>query len=57
MRRCEFSAEEAERYVAGTMDESERTGFEDHFFTCDDCFRTVQALDEARRLVGIAAET
>jgi hypothetical protein len=57
VRRCEMSSEAAERYVAGTMDESERTGFEDHFFACDDCFRTVEALDEARRLVGVPGQT
>jgi len=57
VKRCELSPEAAERYVAGTMDESERADFENHFFACDDCFQAVQALDETRRLVGIAAKT
>jgi len=45
----------AERYVDGSMDEPERTAFEDHFFGCTDCFRTVQTLEDARRLLAETA--
>ena len=34
------------------MDELERTSFEDHFFACADCFRTVQALEDARSVLA-----
>jgi TolA-binding protein len=34
------------------MDEAERTSFEEHFFACNVCFRTVQALEDARRVLA-----
>ena len=48
---CDMGSEAAERYVDGSMGEPERTGFEDHFFACDGCFRRVQALEDARRVL------
>ena len=55
MKPCDIGAEAAEQYVAGSMPEPERTSFEDHFFACEDCFQTVQALETARGvLVGNA---
>ncbi len=52
MSHCDLGPEPAERYVAGDMPELERTGFEEHFFGCDVCFRTVQALDDARQVLA-----
>ena len=52
MTPCDMGSEAAERYVSGTMTEPERTSFEQHFFACDVCFRTVQALEDARGLVA-----
>jgi TolA-binding protein len=52
MTQCDLGSEPAERYVARTMPELERTGFEEHFFACDACFRAVQALDAARRVLA-----
>lgn len=51
MTHCDITPDAAERYVAGTMVEPERTGFEDHFFACDACFRTVQTLEDAREVL------
>lgn len=48
MTPCDKGSDAAERYVAASMDDEERTSFEDHFFACDVCFRTVQALEDAR---------
>ena len=45
--RCDKSTDAAERYVSGTLPEAEQTAFEEHFFACDDCLRTVQALQDA----------
>src|SRR4030095_8888515 len=47
MTECTLTPDTAERYVAGTMPESERTSFEDHFMACEECFRTVQTLQDA----------
>ncbi len=52
MKPCDIGLEAAERYVAGSMDESERTSFEDHFFACEDCFFTVQSLETARGVLA-----
>jgi TolA-binding protein len=52
VKHCDMGSEAAERYVDGSMGEPERTGFEDHFFACDDCFRAVQALQDARRVLA-----
>ena len=52
MKPCDIGAEAAERYVGGSMPEPERTSFEDHFFACDDCFQTVQALETARGVLA-----
>jgi TolA-binding protein len=52
MKPCDIGSEAAERYVVGSMDESERTSFEDHFFACQDCFFTVQALETARGVLA-----
>jgi len=54
MTHCDLGPDTAERYVGGTMSEPERTGFEEHFFACDACFRAVQALEDAR---GVLADT
>jgi TolA-binding protein len=51
MTQCDKDPEAAERYVGGDMLEPERTGFEEHFFACDACFRTVQTLEDARRVL------
>jgi TolA-binding protein len=51
VKQCDQGSEAAERYVAGSMSEPERAGFEDHFFACHDCFRTVQGLEDARRVL------
>jgi hypothetical protein len=52
VKQCDKGSEAAERYVDGSMGEPERTGFEDHFFACNDCFLTVQALEDAGRVLG-----
>jgi TolA-binding protein len=52
MTHCTMGPEPAERYVAGDMPELERAGFEEHFFECDACFRTVQALEDARHVLA-----
>ncbi len=52
MKPCDIGSEAAERYVAGSMPEPERTSFEDHFFACDDCFHSVQALATARSVLA-----
>ena len=36
----------AERYVLGQMEEPEQASFEEHFFGCDDCFASVQVLQQ-----------
>jgi Tetratricopeptide repeat len=58
MTPCDMGSEAAERYVAASMDEAERTSFEDHFCACDVCFRTVQALEDARSVLaeGVSIE-
>ncbi len=38
----------AERYVLGQMSEPEQADFEAHYFECQDCFATVQALQSAQ---------
>ncbi len=55
VKPCDIESEAAERYVDGSMDELERTSFEDHFFACEDCFRTVQALEDARSVLAESA--
>jgi TolA-binding protein len=57
MTPCDRGSEAAERYVTGATDEPERTDFEEHFFACDVCFRTVQALTDARHLLAGDATT
>jgi hypothetical protein len=52
MSHCDLGPEPAERYIAGNMPELERMGFEEHFFACDVCFRTVQALADARQVLS-----
>ncbi len=52
MKPCDIGTEAAERYVGGSMPEPERTSFEDHFFACEDCFRTVQVLEDARSVLA-----
>ncbi len=54
MTPCDMGSDAAERYVAASMDDAERTSFEDHFFACDVCFRTVQALEDARSYLAEA---
>jgi TolA-binding protein len=48
---CEWGPDAAEQYVTGTMPESSQATFEEHYFTCDVCFRTVEALQEVGRRV------
>jgi hypothetical protein len=36
----------AERYVLGQMGEAEQSSFEEHFFGCDECFASVQTLQQ-----------
>ncbi len=57
MTPCDMGSDAAERYVAASMDEAERTSFEDHFFACDTCFRTVQALVDARSVLAESGST
>lgn len=52
MTTCEQSPDLAEQYVAGDLAEPERAAFEDHFFGCDRCYRTVQALQDAAVLLA-----
>lgn len=47
MMKCDKSTEDAERYVSGTLPEAEQTAYEEHFFGCEDCLATVQALQDA----------
>jgi TolA-binding protein len=56
MPPCDRGSDAAERYVAATMDDAERTSFEDHFFACEVCFRTVQALEDARSVLAEGEE-
>ena len=64
MTECTPTPDTAERYVAGTMPEPERTSFEDHFMACEACFEIVQALQDAgavlaagsRNAVGVGAQ-
>jgi TolA-binding protein len=51
VKQCGMGSEAAERYLDGSMTEPDRTAFEDHFFTCIGCFRRVQALEDARRVL------
>jgi TolA-binding protein len=51
MKNCDATPDAAERYVTGSMSDAERAAFEEHFFTCDACFRTVQALQDARAVL------
>jgi hypothetical protein len=51
MTQCEQNPDAAERYTSGDMAEPERVVFEDHFFGCSVCFRTVQALQDAAGLL------
>jgi TolA-binding protein len=44
---CEWGADAAEQYVTGTMPEATQASFEEHYFACDACFRTVEALQAA----------
>jgi TolA-binding protein len=53
MTKCDATPDTAERYVGGTMAEAERSAFEEHFFGCDACFRTVQALQDARETLAL----
>ena len=57
VKPCDIGAEAAERYVAGSMPEPERTSFEDHFFACEDCLQTVQTLDTARTVLASGTMT
>lgn len=43
---CDFMERETTtgRYLAGKMSEEERVSFELHYFDCDDCFSSLQAL-------------
>lgn len=43
--------EAAERYVLGQMTEPELSAFEEHYFACDECFATVQALQDLQGLL------
>ena len=52
MIHCNLGPEPAERYVVGDMPELERTSFEEHFFGCSLCFRTVRALEDARQVLA-----
>ena len=44
--KCDKSIDEAERYVSGTMSEADQAAFEEHFFACEDCLHSVQALQD-----------
>lgn len=52
--KCDKSTDAAERYVSGTLPEAEQTAFEEHFFACDQCLQTVQALQDTA--AALAAE-
>jgi TolA-binding protein len=55
MTNCDATLETIERYVNLTLEDRERAAFEDHFFECDDCFRKVQALQDARAVLASGA--
>jgi hypothetical protein len=38
-------------YVAGSLKPSVRKKFEEHYFVCDRCFKALQVLEEATRLM------
>ena len=42
------NGELADAYVAGTLAAPERDAFEEHLFTCEDCFAEVQAIERLR---------
>ncbi len=46
---CEWGPEAAEQYVTGAMPEPTQAKFEEHYFGCDACFRTVETLQDAGR--------
>jgi TolA-binding protein len=46
---CEWGPDAAEQYVTGTMPEPTQASFEEHYFACDACFLTVEALQAAGR--------
>ena len=39
-------SDNAERYVLGQMGEAEQASFEEHYFGCDECFASVQTLQQ-----------
>lgn len=45
-----------DRYVRGALDPDERAAFEEHYFSCGECFANVQAADALRSAVRAAAE-
>jgi TolA-binding protein len=57
MTQCQQTPDTAERYVAGAMTDAEREAFEDHFFGCDACFGSVQALQDAAAALAAGAAT
>ncbi|MBI4905414.1 MAG: hypothetical protein HY820_17400 [Acidobacteria bacterium] len=51
------SREIAEMYVRGKLIPPERLAFEDHFFSCAECFQEVEALDRMRSAVKDAVRS
>ena len=47
-------SDNAERYVLGQMGEAEQASFEEHFFGCDACFASVQALQQMQTALRTA---
>jgi anti-sigma factor RsiW len=55
---CEWGSDAAEQYVTGTMPEPTQASFEEHYFACDACFKTVEALQAAgKRLESTVPKT
>ncbi len=58
MNHSKFQSEEIiERYVRNQLSVEDRRAFQEHFFTCDDCFSQVQMTDRFIGAVRHAAES
>jgi hypothetical protein len=47
----------ADAYVRAQLNPADREAFEEHYFSCDECFAEVQAADALRRAVRASART
>ena len=53
---CNVALDTAEHYVAGTLSTEEQAAFEEHFFACDTCLASVQALQAARAVLDARSD-